>query len=778
MELDIEVLDQNQGTPIIDAIVSSSNTSHEVRSSPTGTTIIENVCPGNIQLNISHPGYEIHIGEYSIDSNQTISVELIREAIELKPVDIEEYLHRSESQTLTEKILNQSQIDAYAHQNISDALSYLSGVSLMKLGKEISKPIIHGLYGSRVGIVADGHRLSDQEWGADHAPSIDLNAYQSVQLLKGAATLKYGGDTSGGIIVLNPPTINPTDSLYGSVSVVGSSNGLGGSLASRIIKSYDSGFYIKVNGSYKKTRDLFAPDYTLSNTGSRRKNFGIQLAKNNNSHSWKFSGSVFENELGILRAAHIGNVNDLIRAINSVRPWVEREPTFSVASPSQSVVHYSLLGKYSRRFDATTKLSFLYGFQQNNRKEFDIRRGGRSRIPSLNFRLITQNISLDVDWLQSNNWHFNLGATVELQDNYSVPGTGVKRLIPDYFKYKVGSYFSSKFIASNELIFELGARMDYDNLDVKKFYRLKDWQQREYSEKYDHFEIRTTQRSQILTNPKLEYRTIAINSGLYKKFNSDVSLGLNYILTQRAPNVAELFSDGLHHSLATIEIGNLDLKKESIHKVLIDFNKNSGGFQWEITPYVAFAEEYIHLQPTDIRFTVRGSFPVWEYLSVDSNFVGIDVDTEFSFNGNITYQSSFSYVSATESKTNDPLTNMPPLSLNQSVNYTTKSHVNIQLASHWVARQNRYPDTTFEISVIEGGQIVQKEVDLTSPVKGYHLIGLEISKKLVDKGNYSIESRLRVQNLMNLSYREYLNRLRYFSDEAGRTIELQFQIDF
>ena len=35
------------------------------------------------------------------------------------------------------------------------------------------------MYGSRIGIVANGIRQNDQEWGPDHAPNIDLNSLKT-----------------------------------------------------------------------------------------------------------------------------------------------------------------------------------------------------------------------------------------------------------------------------------------------------------------------------------------------------------------------------------------------------------------------------------------------------------------------------------------------------------------------------------------------------------------------------------------------------------------------
>ena len=41
------------------------------------------------------------------------------------------------------------------------------------------------MFGSRVGIIYDGVMLENQQWGQDHAPNIDLNAFDRIQLLKG-----------------------------------------------------------------------------------------------------------------------------------------------------------------------------------------------------------------------------------------------------------------------------------------------------------------------------------------------------------------------------------------------------------------------------------------------------------------------------------------------------------------------------------------------------------------------------------------------------------------
>ena len=72
-------------------------------------------------------------------------------------------------------------------------MEQLSGVSSFKMGNNIVKPVLW-INWSRVGIINNGIRLQDNEWGADHAPSIDLSNIDAIQLIKGVGTLRYAGD--------------------------------------------------------------------------------------------------------------------------------------------------------------------------------------------------------------------------------------------------------------------------------------------------------------------------------------------------------------------------------------------------------------------------------------------------------------------------------------------------------------------------------------------------------------------------------------------------------
>ena len=114
------------------------------------------------------------------------------------------------------------------------------------------------MYGSRVGIVTDDFRQYDQQWGPDHAPNIDFDSFDVIQLIKGAAALKYGGDTSAGSIILSSKRKKLKDTLFGKSSLNFESNGRGGKFTTRLEKNYFNGFYINGNFTGKRYGDFFS----------------------------------------------------------------------------------------------------------------------------------------------------------------------------------------------------------------------------------------------------------------------------------------------------------------------------------------------------------------------------------------------------------------------------------------------------------------------------------------------------------------------------------------
>ena len=69
---------------------------------------------------------------------------------------------------------------------------------------------------------------------------------------------------------------------------------------------------------------------------------------------------------------------------------------------------------------------------------------------------------------------------------------------------------------------------------------------------------------------------------------------MNLALGARNPNPSELFSDGLHHSAARIELGSLTLNSEKSNRFSLSFLKENSSSKWQIDTYINTIQDYIN----------------------------------------------------------------------------------------------------------------------------------------------------------------------------------------
>ncbi len=84
---------------------------------------------------------------------------------------------------------------------LGDTLAALPGVSSTAFGPGASRPIIRGLGAERVQVLTNGIGVIDASAASpDHAATGDPLGAQRIEILRGPATLAYGGGASGGVV--------------------------------------------------------------------------------------------------------------------------------------------------------------------------------------------------------------------------------------------------------------------------------------------------------------------------------------------------------------------------------------------------------------------------------------------------------------------------------------------------------------------------------------------------------------------------------------------------
>ncbi len=765
-----EVVDFHDNSSLSGATISITGKEMRTVSSNSGKFSFRNLCDGVIELEVSHPSCTTKFVTVTIagDSFQEIRLEHhLEELDEVKVVSsVAQKTNSGQEENLTIK-----QLERGSGGSLGDALKAIPGVSTLNTGGNIVKPVIQGLNGSRILILNNNVRMQDMEWGDEHAPNVDINANQKISVIKGAAALEYGGDAIGGVIVLEPATIIRKDTLFGKTQLNLFSNGRGGNITTSLTKSYASGLYIKGQGSFKMLGDLESPNYVLSNTGIREKGISLNVGKRDFIQGWEGYYSFFQSDIGILRASHIGNIDDLIESINSQQPNIINDFTYTINRPNQEVSHH--LGKlnYYRRFEGFGKWNVQYDFQRNRRFEYDIRVGDDADKASLDLQLTTHSFSTDVKIDSKQALGLKIGLLGRFQSNFANPATGVRRLIPDYDKYDFGAFGIGDYQIGDSWVVDAGLRYDFNRIDSKKFYRTSRWEERGYDEDFNDIIIEDL-GTQLLTNPVLDFHNISGTIGVKHNIDEENLLRFNYAYSQRAPNPSELFSDGLHHSAARIELGDLRIQSEKSSKVSASLEKSSLQWGYSLSPFINSIKDFILLEPSGVEFTIRGAFPVWSYRQTNANLVGLDVSIYNNWISKIRTDHKFSWVRGTDTETDIPLINIPAANLNNSIAYSNEKwkDFTISLESQYVFEQKRFPPN---ITVFSPQQLEEVVLDINTPPNAYHLLALNTEASFSIKNKKDLTVGLSVTNLLNTSYRDYLNRLRYFVEDTGRNVNLR-----
>ena len=748
-----------------------------VSSDEKGNYTIKNLPSGTLNVHVSYVGYQSIDTLVVLDASIVLDFKLNESTNQLNEVVVTQQKNTINKSILEQKLKLET-IEKYSNQSLGDALKEIAGVSSLKTGNAIVKPIINGLYGSRVPIINNNVRLEDQEWGTEHAPNLDINSAGKITVIKGASGLQYGGDAVGGLVIIEPISVRK-DTLFGKTISNFDSNGRGGSVSSSIHKGNVVGCNYNALGTFKYIGDKTAPDYVLSNTGNRELNFSGDIKFSRKKYDFTAFYSFFNAKIGILSASHIGNSFDLYQSINNQIPAVVNDFTYSINSPRQEVQHHIAKANFNYYWNEMASLSIQYAFQFNKRLEFDVRRRNYMNTAALDLDLKTHSILIDFKKV-SHDWTIKSGTNASYQTNFANPETGIRPLIPNYDKLDLGVYGIVAHQFFNNFAVEAGLRYDFSNLEATKYYFKSRWNERGYDPEFSNFIVSDYGGTQWLTEPNFVFHNVSASAGIHKEFDNQLDWYVNMSLATRNPNPSEFFSDGLHHSTGVIELGDLALKKEQSVKFSTTVQKKWRSFSLEINPYVSNIRNYMFLRPTDFETTIRGTFPVWEYQQTRAIISGIDFQSHWNLSEQWQHFFALAYVNGYDVKNSEPLIDIPPLNINNKIRFSKKewNQLALELKSELVLRQNQFPNNNFTTDVIVNNDFVPVVVDISTPPKGYQLWHFysEIKFKTFSKTNTTLA--FSVQNILNTTYRDYLNRQRFFADEMGRNFQIQLKINY
>ena len=596
--------------------------------------------------------------------------------------------------------------------NIIDAIAKQPGIAQITTGSGISKPIIRGLGYNRIIVMNEGIRQEGQQWGDEHGIEIDGQNVNSVEILKGPASLMYGSDAMAGVMILHGAPILPEGDMKAQVSTeYQTNNGLFdyslnfAGHKQRFV--WDARFTDKMAHAYKNKYDGYVPGSQFKERAARMM---IGLNK-----SWGHShlvGSVFHQTPSIIEGERDEVTGELECITDNIK-------TYSKALPFQKINHYKAVWDNSFNLPKGW-LKAIFGYQQNQRQEFE----ESDDDYELYFKLHT--LTYDLRYLSQewNGWKMAGGINGMWQQSLNL---GEESLIPEYKLFDIGGYATvSK--AMDHLTLNGGLR--YDNRHI-------DFHSRNFG-------------------------GISGSIGAVWNVCEHTNIRLNIARGFRAPNMSELGSDGVHEGTIRYEIGNADLKPEYSWQADLGLDICLPLVSAQVALFANRIENYIFAKR--IPQVMEEGYLTYQYTQGDARLLGFEAGFDFHPIHRVHFQNTFSYVDARQMHASSeakylPMTPAPRWNSELKYEFTHHNHKVLN---------NAFVAIGMECNLAQNHYYKVDDTETRTP--GYTLLSLSAGTDLNIKHRKVAEFYITADNLLNKAYQNHLSRLKYcdINNATGR----------
>jgi len=749
-----KVIDADTRLPLSGALVQIPALKISKTTDAEGNFKIAGICAGNYDVNISHVSCTPVTEHLHFKDDIKHNFFLPHTSNELADVTVRGTI--STKGAAISQDIKGKELEALRGLSLGESLQKITGVSVLQTGSNIYKPVIHGLHSNRVLILNNGIRQEGQQWGSEHAPEIDPYVANRLSVVKGASTIRYGGDAIGGVVLVEPKLLRSVPGVSGELNIAAFSNNRQGTISGIIEgnSKKNEAFSWRLQGTAKRGGNARTPNYWLANSGNEEFNGSAAMGWRSASKGVEFFYSIFNTRLAIFSGSHIGNVTDLMQAIRSKEPpdYIRNVGfSYTINRPYQKVQHQLMKVKAFRNTGDIGKLNMILSLQHNWRREYDVRRFQSSaNVPQLDLQMTT--FGTDLIWDHFNTGHFR--GTAGITGSYQRNSYQYRLFIPNYEAFNLGAFIVEKWNYKKWLV-EGGLR-------------------------FDHRSMVNTNSNGGIQYPDRRFNNISGNTGISYEVADGLQFTINASSAWRAPQVNELYSDGLHHGSARIEKGDANLQPERSNSVLLNMVLNKGRWLIDAGAYMKRIDGFIYLFPVfPPELTIRGAFPTFRFGQAPVNMHGFDLSASYTISSHFQLDGKSSIVRAKNRNTQEWMIQMPADRFEAGLQYSLGDfkkwkETYIKPSIQYVSRQTRVP-ATGNIPVTKPDGSTAMESDYLMPPPAYTLVGLEAGTILQTK-HQKIQFTVTISNMLNVVYREYMNAFRYFSDEMGRNIGLKIKI--
>ena len=596
-------------------------------------------------------------------------------------------------------VLEQDYFTAQRGNTLSQMLEHTAGLQSMDIGCGISKPVIRGMGFNRIAVVSQGIKQEGQQWGADHGLEIDAFDVDGIRIIKGPASLIYGGDAMGGVIEMLPPTVPAQNTVFGEISAFTKSANwdTGISLMTGMKRN---NLWWRIRYSEHHYADYTVPadtinylsyripitDHRLKNTAGYERDINSQIVYTHGAYRSDYALSYVFQKNGFFPGAH--GIPDPAKMQDDNNRW-------NTDLPFSQVGHLKATTK--QRFIINNQtLSLTLGYQRNHRAEkaeFHTHYATQqppAANPDTELEFLLHTLSGTFEWHIHHNDMLKQTIGIDAQWQHNTI-SGYSFLLPQYDRETAGAFWMIDWDLNQQLCFSAGLRYDHGFYNIREHfdtylyeYLIERHVNPEYAETY-------------ATNSTALKRNLGNASGavgLTYTPNKNNQLKINIGRSYRLPTANELASNGVHHGAFRHEQGNNALNSEHGWQLDISYQLSQKHIDLNISPFASYYGNYIYLQPTGEWSLLPDAGQVYRYQQTKALFAGAELQLTVHILRNMTachaldYNLDAEYVYSynLNARTATPYT--PPADLRQSLNWEIIDGLTLSPELQLIAPQN------------------------------------------------------------------------------------------
>jgi iron complex outermembrane receptor protein len=483
--------------------------------------------------------------------------------------------------TASVDVIDEKQLSRAPAVSLGDLVAGLPGVRSSSFAPGASRPVIRGLSGPRVQVLTNGMGMIDASAiSDDHQVAVDPSEADRIEVVRGPATLAYGGSAIGGVV-------NIIDSRIPDTPARGLADGRFNAQASSVDDGWSASGKVKVGegpwvftaqGVRRETGDYSIPGPAMSQAlanalGVART--GPDVVKNSYSELSEYGA-------GASYVTGVGFAGASVKQTKSTYGTVA-EPDVSIQLKQTRVDARGELDYDLGPFD---KIRASAGYTDYEHTEFEGSEVGT--------RFLSTGVEGRVELVQRTRgaWQGAVGFQALKRDFEAI---GDEALIPPVNIQEYGTYTVQR-IDRGKLGLEAGLRVDHKDLDTS----LKD-------------------RS---------FDNVSGSLGVFVRPTEGLYVGLTAGRFERAPNEIELFANGPHPATGQYQIGNDRFSAEVANSLEFAVHYSRDRFNADLHIYGAKYDGFIDLRPNGV-IDAGTDLPVFQFVQTDATFHGFELEAGY-----------------------------------------------------------------------------------------------------------------------------------------------------